>query len=394
MEKTVDFKQMLENQPFVTMRLSYENGVWNTWYVSANVAKYGFSRDDFMAGKTTWSEMLHPDDRVVAMKLAHDYIHKQVDDFRLQYRILSGSGEIVYITAFSHINRDKAGRVWCVDSVLINTTAVQSNANIASNHARQQTMMNDILLSLQEADLETSLQIILAKTGDYLDTSRALLFKDSPDHKTCKVVYEWLNKGITSIKALDYAVTYSTEMPEIYVALQKTGLLIVNAGQIPANCREEFEKEGLLSSAIFAVYVHGEHYGFVCFDDCVIRRKWDDDTVNFLKNVANLISNVLMRMDQEERLHKHEEEIRQLAFTDHLTRLPNRFRCDADLADALKASEQTGKSGHALFIDLDDFKIVNDCYGHDFGDGVLVSFARYAEERFRDKGTVYRFGGD
>ena len=390
----MDFKQILENQPFVTMRLFYEDGVWNTWYITPNVSKFGFSSDDFQSGKITWSKMLHPDDRVVALKLARDYLAKGVNEFRLHYRILTKTGENVYITEFSHINRDAMGRVLCVDSVLVNTTTVQNDANIAHNHFRQQAMMNDILLSLQEADLETSLRIILAKAGNYLDTSRALLFKDSPDHKTCKVAYEWLNQGITSIKDLDYAVTYSEEMPELYLALQQSGLLIVNAGEIPENCREEFKREGLISTAIFAVYVRGEQYGFVCFDDCVIHRQWDDDTVGFLKNVANLISNVLMRMEQEERLQEHEAEIRRLAFTDHLTGLPNRFRCDADLAEALQESRATGRSGHALFIDLDDFKIVNDCYGHDFGDGVLVSFAQYADEFLAGRGTVYRFGGD
>lgn len=394
MNKAIDFQQIIENEPFITMRLSFQDGVWKIWYVSQNVKQYGFDPSDLMNGTISWDAMIHPDDRVVAIKQANDYMRKSVDDFQLQYRILTEKGESTHIIEYSHVNRDSFGNVLCVDSVLLNTTTVEVDRNIAINHFKQQAVMNDILLSLHDANLELSLQIILERVGRYLNTSRVLLFKDSPDHKTCKVVCEWLNKHITSIKDLDYAVTYETEMPEIYVALQNTGFLLVNAGEIPENCKEEFENEGLVSSAIFAVYLHGEHYGFVCFDDCVVQRVWDEDTANFLKNISNMISNVLFRIHTEEKLEHHEEEIRKMAFTDYLTGLPNRFRCGSDLIETLKNSKKTGQGGYVFFIDLDDFKIVNDCYGHDFGDGVLVSFANYAKELFAENATVYRFGGD
>ncbi len=394
METKVNFEQMIENEPFVTMRISFENGVWQTWYISKSVERYGFTREEFINGTTTWNDMLHPDDRVMASKLARDYLDRRLDDFKLHYRILTKAGESINITEISHINRNADGTIYCIDSVLLNLTDAQSKPDLATNHIRQQEVLNDILLSLHDSDHEMSLQIILNRAGTYLNTSRALLFKDSEDHKTCKVIYEWLNKGIISIKDLDYAVTYSTEMPEIYVALQKTGILLVNADEIPENCREEFEKEGLVSSAIFAVYLHGQHYGFVCFDDCVIKRKWDEDAANFLKNIANLISTVLYRMHVEKQLKSNEERIRQLAYTDHLTGLPNRFRCDRDLATSIAMLQEYGGAGYVLFSDLDDFKIVNDCYGHDFGDGVLKSFAEYVSTLFTGKNRVYRFGGD
>lgn len=394
MDTPIDFKGIVENGPFVSMRLSYENGLWKTWYISDNISIFGYNPADFLAQKLTWVDLLHPDDRIVTQTLARDYIKKNVDNFRLEYRIVTSKGESIYITEFSHINRNPDGSVACVDSTLINTTTVQGDKNAAANHFRQQAIITDILLSMQDSDLDSALQIILAKTGDYLNTSRALLFKDSPDHKTCKVVKEWLNRDITSVMDLDYSVTYSTEMPEIYVALQDTGVLLVNAGEIPENCREEFEKEGLVSSAIFAVYLHGEHYGFVCFDDCVVHRTWDMDTANFLKNIANLLSNVLMRKHTEETLRVREVEVQQMAYTDSLTGLPNRFRLHDDLEVALKASGASGRSFHAAFIDLDDFKVVNDSYGHDFGDGVLKSFAAFAADLFKNAGRVYRFGGD
>lgn len=394
MKKTIDFQQIIENEPFVTMRLSFEDNVWKIWYISKNIKQYGFNHNDIMRGVISWDDMIHPDDRVVILQQANDYMAKHVDNFQLHYRILTPKGESIHITEYSHINKDAEGNLLYVDSVMINTTTIEIDRSIARNHFKQQAVMNDILLSLHDANLELSLQIILERVGRYLNTSRALLFKDSPDHKTCKVVCEWLNSNISSILDLDSPVHYETEMPEIYVALQNTGFLLVNAGEIPENCKQEFEAEGLVSSAIFAVYLYGEHYGFVCFDDCVIHRKWDEDTAAFLKNIANMISSVLLRIHNEEKIKSHEEEITRMAYTDYLTGLPNRFRYGADLEETLQRAKETGQGGYVFFIDLDDFKIVNDCYGHDYGDGVLVSFANFAQQLFADNGNVYRFGGD
>ncbi len=394
MDRVVDFEQMLENQLFVSMRLTYDSGVWTTLYVTKNVDKYGFSQEEFLSGKVRWNDILHPDDRVAAQNLASEYMEKNLDDFRLQYRIQSRLGENIFITEYAKANRAPDGTIISIDSFLLNTTGTQMDRVMVQQHLRRQSILNDILINLQQTDLDVALQIILDRAGQYLDCSRVLLFEDSPDRKTCRVVYEWLNKGIGSIKDREYALTYATEMPEIYAALHRTGMMLINAGEIPDNCKEVFRNAGLVSSAIFAVYVHGKQYGFVCFDDCVIPRVWDKDTAGFLKNISNIISTVLLRMETESQIRQHENEIRRMAFADPLTGLPNRYRCDADLTNAINRAKILGKPGYLLFTDLDDFKIVNDSYGHDFGDGVLVSFARYIQDLFGDKNEVFRFGGD
>lgn len=90
----------------------------------------------------------------------------------------------------------------------------------------------------------------------------------------------------------------------------------------------------------------------------------------------------------------YEESIKRLAYLDHLTGLPNRYRCDTDLRQAMGDAGLTGKSGYLMFIDLDDFKIINDSYGHHYGDGVLVSFSSFLRENYGERNNVYRFGGD
>lgn len=89
-----------------------------------------------------------------------------------------------------------------------------------------------------------------------------------------------------------------------------------------------------------------------------------------------------------------EEQVRQLAFFDPLTRLPNRRLLDDRVEQAMALFRRHGGRGALLFIDLDNFKPLNDRYGHDVGDLLLVEVARRLIESVRASDTVARYGGD
>jgi diguanylate cyclase (GGDEF)-like protein/PAS domain S-box-containing protein len=89
-----------------------------------------------------------------------------------------------------------------------------------------------------------------------------------------------------------------------------------------------------------------------------------------------------------------EDEIRNLAFYDALTQLPNRRFFLERFHAALAASARYGDHGAILFLDLDRFKILNDTFGHDYGDLMLVEVAARIKSCVREIDTVARFGGD
>ena len=92
---------------------------------------------------------------------------------------------------------------------------------------------------------------------------------------------------------------------------------------------------------------------------------------------------------------KHmEEQVRQLAFYDTLTKLPNRRLLHDRLSLALATSKRKGVHGALLFLDLDNFKPLNDAYGHDVGDLLLIEAAGRLQACVRAVDTVARFGGD
>ncbi|OGS94261.1 MAG: hypothetical protein A3H31_03885 [Gallionellales bacterium RIFCSPLOWO2_02_FULL_57_47] len=89
-----------------------------------------------------------------------------------------------------------------------------------------------------------------------------------------------------------------------------------------------------------------------------------------------------------------EEEIQQLAFYDPLTKLPNRRLLMDRLQQALAATTRGGEHGALLFIDLDNFKTLNDSLGHDIGDLLLRQVAQRLTGCVREGDTVARLGGD
>ncbi|MET3683144.1 diguanylate cyclase (GGDEF)-like protein/PAS domain S-box-containing protein [Alkalibacillus flavidus] len=89
----------------------------------------------------------------------------------------------------------------------------------------------------------------------------------------------------------------------------------------------------------------------------------------------------------------YENELKSFAFHDPLTGLPNRRKFKQKLLDHVNKSEDVGQYA-VLMFDIDDFKAVNDTYGHDIGDEVIKEFGRRIESSLRDHDLVARMGGD
>jgi diguanylate cyclase (GGDEF)-like protein/PAS domain S-box-containing protein len=89
-----------------------------------------------------------------------------------------------------------------------------------------------------------------------------------------------------------------------------------------------------------------------------------------------------------------EDEIHRLAFFDALTDLPNRRLLNDRLTQAMAYSKRTNCYGALLFLDLDNFKPLNDTYGHPMGDLLLTEAASRLKNCVRGMDTVARFGGD
>jgi diguanylate cyclase (GGDEF)-like protein len=112
-----------------------------------------------------------------------------------------------------------------------------------------------------------------------------------------------------------------------------------------------------------------------------------DDSIGLIESYANLAELVIER-------HHAEQQIRTLAYYDALTQLPNRRMLDDRLSIAMAVSKRSGRYGALMFLDLDNFKPLNDRHGHAVGDLLLIQVAQRLDGCVREMDTVARFGGD
>lgn len=91
---------------------------------------------------------------------------------------------------------------------------------------------------------------------------------------------------------------------------------------------------------------------------------------------------------------KNQQKIEYQAHNDFLTGLYNRMKCEVDLRKVIRRTEKAGLKGAVLFIDLDDFKHINDGLGHQYGDILLQQIAAGLTGIPGLRGHCYRMGGD
>ncbi|OHC60412.1 MAG: hypothetical protein A2040_14075 [Rhodocyclales bacterium GWA2_65_19] len=120
--------------------------------------------------------------------------------------------------------------------------------------------------------------------------------------------------------------------------------------------------------------------------------KWQ--TISAVRGLDGQITHYVAAFSDISESKAAENEIRNLAFFDPLTQLPNRRLLLDRLQHALAASARNRRNGALLFIDLDNFKNLNDTLGHDQGDLLLQQVAARLTECVREGDTVARLGGD
>jgi len=99
-------------------------------------------------------------------------------------------------------------------------------------------------------------------------------------------------------------------------------------------------------------------------------------------------------LQTQEQLHERSLALNHLAHHDNLTKLPNRLLLSDRLEQTLKFAHRHNKKAAILFIDLDNFKKINDSLGHSVGDVILKETAQRLHHCIRETDTVARLGGD
>jgi len=118
-------------------------------------------------------------------------------------------------------------------------------------------------------------------------------------------------------------------------------------------------------------------------------------SVIFAKSVVRQAHVQIEKLKEaEKRLGEANDELRLLARHDHLTGLPNRLYLMEHLESSLALVRRHGQRGAVLYIDLDEFKPINDNHGHEAGDAYLIAISQRMREQLRETDLLARLGGD
>jgi len=126
----------------------------------------------------------------------------------------------------------------------------------------------------------------------------------------------------------------------------------------------------------------------------IVRRRFIRDADGNMIKAYGTNQDITERIRIQEERQKQEETIKCMAYYDPLTGLPNKNYLDEWLAAQMKQTGAVIPRGTVLFVDLDQLKMVNDAYGHNFGDKIIATTSTRIVLAVGEKAFIARIGGD
>jgi len=319
-------------------------------YISPQVEHVlGYPPEQWYGGPDPWEANLHPDDRERVLAESSRTFTDGLD-FTCEYRMLAADGRTVWIAERESIVRDEAGRPCFCHGVMFDITRLKT--------AEERLVTAESALR-EERDL----------AARYFDVARTLLLVQDPDGSVRHLNqygHELLGYPAGSLVGHDW---FGLVLPDDTRDRVRAGFAAAMA-TTAAQPADDGESEWQLITST------GELRTFAWRH--TVLRAHDGQATGSLASGEDIT----------DRLHA-ESEIRRFAYTDALTGLANRIAFDLELRAALSG----GAPAALLFVDLDDFKQVNDTYGHAVGDALLRAVADRLVAA-TGGGPVGRHGGD
>jgi diguanylate cyclase (GGDEF)-like protein/PAS domain S-box-containing protein len=345
------FRALVEQMPAITYVDRAGSG--EPIYVSPQLeALSGVAIEQWYDGTDGWSGRVHPDDRERAVELYREAVSSGTP-YRDEYRLLDADGSERWFHDRTVVVRDEGGAPVEIHGVIHDITdrkaaeqaLVDSEARLRAAEARYRTLVEQLPLAIYVNDLD--------------DAGAALYRSPATERITGRPPEDWI---------------------------ADSGLL---ARIVHPDDRERVLAE--LAAAAAAGAPLSAEYRIVRPDGSIVWVLDESAVVHDGDASRPSRQGYLLDMTAHRRV---EEELAHVAEHDPLTGLSNWALFQQRVREAVDRAEAAGRGAAVLLVDLDDFKLVNDSFGHVAGDALVVEAGRRLVEAVGDAGAVSRLGGD
>ncbi len=312
-------------------------------YISPQIEDVlGYTPEEFLATDEGWAKAVHPDDLEEVERLGQQAMESG-GSLTAAYRMIRKDGRVVWIEERSAVARDEQGRPAMWQGIMQDVTDKKvAELALHASERRFRAVFDDAAIGIARLSLD----------GHVLEANDAIA--------------ELLGVGRADLLGLHLGTFLAEPGP----------------GDIP----EEFAR--LAGGGI-------DHYEV----DRQYRRRggdriWCHVTVSLVRNEEGQPDFAIVMLDDISVRKAAEDALAQRAMHDPLTDLPNRELLLDRMSIALARLDRGGPGVAVMFLDLDGFKRVNDEFGHDVGDRVLIEVAHRFSGAVRPADTVARYGGD
>ncbi len=352
-ESEAKYRNLVENAPVVLFR-SEASPPWGLLHVSKGMERVcGYSADQFMRGQISWADIVVPEDQSAVTYIREAAI-KGNKRYEAEYRVRHLDGSIHWVSEVASVLEVDLGDGSPRIEGAITDITDRKNAEDEARDAR----------ALLQAALESSPSGILIANAS-----------DGSTRFANPAAEEFLGGRLDEVKS---SVT-KDDGSALWQSLRPDGTPMPTE-ELPL-VRAMQSGDRISGEEIIHEFGSGE-------------RRWLSVSAAPIFNEAGQISAGIVVFSDITAQKDAQAELRRRAHYDALTDLPNRVLLADRLEQAMSRARRTGQLIAVAFIDLDEFKPINDQYGHSVGDQLLIKISHRMRGVLREIDTLARLGGD
>lgn len=386
-EKRAQELYMSEERFSLAMR-GANDGLWD-WNLETDEIYYsprwkgmlGYEAHQLASNLDTWASLVHPDDKAIALAKTQDYLAGRTTSLEIEMRMRHKAGHDVFVLSRGFlVRRDSDGKPIRLVGTHVDITERKKSEAFNNQHAeileliavgRPASEIYDAIALMYESRYPGLRCSMLELSGNILLHGGA----PSLPKAYCEAVH-----GLRNGPSVGSCGTSTFTGKRVLVENIETDpkWADIKHFALPHGMRCCWS-EPIKNSSGKVLGAFGMYYNHPALPN--------EQELKDLISAARL-AGIVMERDQAQK------RIRALAYTDELTGLASRASFIQHMEEIMKTSDRYNRRFGLLYVDLDNFKWINDSLGHDAGDALLKTIATRLRNTCRDTDFIARLGGD